>query len=177
MYVGSCVCEFLLKILLKYPTVYLIIAKENGVQVHVVHEKWMTRKDFYECNECEWPAVQKQHGKRTEFPLAQTRATSNVLNDSLWYEHLNLYMFDWTGLKLKNSIVYSDITVKINEKSKQTIDFVTSVFAHSSMLGVRLISTNHSPRESLGSNPGHSAGRRGWWQLHSEWINRHFTPI
>ena len=33
-------------------------------------------------------------------------------------------------------------------------------------LGVRLRSTNHSPRTSPGSNPGRSGGRRGWWQVH-----------
>ena len=32
-------------------------------------------------------------------------------------------------------------------------------------LGVRLRSTNHSPRTSPGSNPGRSGGRWGWWPL------------
>ena len=32
-------------------------------------------------------------------------------------------------------------------------------------LGVRLRSTNHSPRTSPGSNPGRSGERRGWWLL------------
>ena len=32
-------------------------------------------------------------------------------------------------------------------------------------LGVRLRSTNHSPRTSPGSNPGRSGGRWGWWLL------------